>query len=504
MRCATARRAEHWFPRYYGTRRRDAALPRPALRGLALDGRRDARPALREPALRALEWIDEYGDLDGDGFVEYRRRSERGLVEPVVEGLRRLAALPRRPLRRGADRAVRGAGLRLRREAAARPSSPARSGATRSSPTGSSGRRTSCRRASTRRSGCEDRGGYYALALDGKKRRVDSLCSNIGHLLWSGIVPAERVDAIVDQLMGDELWSGWGIRTMSARDAALQPAQLPQRHRLAARQFPGRMGPRALRRAGPRRTGSPARMLEAAAHFDYRCPRSSRASRGRRRRSRSPIRRPRGRRRGPPARRCSCSSSCSASSPTAAPGGSSPTRPQSCRPGSAAPALAACAHSTVVGRPARERARHGGRGRVKIAVLSPVWFPVPPTRYGGIEWIVSLLADGLVDAGHDVTLFASGDSQHAGRARRRSSTRRRASRSGTRWELRHALSCLERAADFDVINDHTGPLGAVLGGVVDTPVVHTVHGPLDGEPRRALRRRSRKVCPERRADLALA
>ena len=47
---------------------------------------------------------------------------------------------------------------------------------------------------------------------------------------------------------------------------------------------------------------------------------------------------------------------------------------------------------------------------MKIAVLSPVWFPVPPTRYGGIEWIVSLLSEGLVRAGHEVTLFASGDS----------------------------------------------------------------------------------------------
>ena len=47
---------------------------------------------------------------------------------------------------------------------------------------------------------------------------------------------------------------------------------------------------------------------------------------------------------------------------------------------------------------------------MRIAVLSPVWFPVPPNGYGGIEWIVSLLADGLVEAGHEVTLFASGDS----------------------------------------------------------------------------------------------
>ena len=48
---------------------------------------------------------------------------------------------------------------------------------------------------------------------------------------------------------------------------------------------------------------------------------------------------------------------------------------------------------------------------MRIALLAPVWFPVPPTGYGGIEWIVSLLADGLTEAGHDVTLFASGDSR---------------------------------------------------------------------------------------------
>ena len=61
------------------------------------------------------------------------------------------------------------------------------------------------------------------LALDGEKRQVDSLCSNIGHLLWSGIVPPERVDAVVDQLMGEELWSGWGVRTMSSGDAGYNP-----------------------------------------------------------------------------------------------------------------------------------------------------------------------------------------------------------------------------------------------------------------------------------------
>ena len=48
---------------------------------------------------------------------------------------------------------------------------------------------------------------------------------------------------------------------------------------------------------------------------------------------------------------------------------------------------------------------------MRVAILAPVWFPVPPTGYGGIEWVVWLLAEGLADAGHEVTLFAAGESQ---------------------------------------------------------------------------------------------
>jgi glycogen debranching enzyme len=69
----------------------------------------------------------------------------------------------------------------------------------------------------------EQRGGYYALALDHDKKPVDAMCSNMGQLLWSGIVPAERVDTVVAQLVGNALWSGWGIRTMSREDAAYNP-----------------------------------------------------------------------------------------------------------------------------------------------------------------------------------------------------------------------------------------------------------------------------------------
>ncbi|HYX89691.1 MAG TPA: glycosyltransferase family 4 protein [Gaiellaceae bacterium] len=118
---------------------------------------------------------------------------------------------------------------------------------------------------------------------------------------------------------------------------------------------------------------------------------------------------------------------------------------------------------------------------LRIAILAPVWFAVPPSGYGGIEWVVSLLADGLTDAGHDVTLFASGDSRT--RAHLSAVYEHAPSEQIGRSlpELRHVLACYGLAGDFDVINDHTGPLGAALGGLVQAPVVHTVHGPLDDD-----------------------
>jgi glycosyltransferase involved in cell wall biosynthesis len=114
-------------------------------------------------------------------------------------------------------------------------------------------------------------------------------------------------------------------------------------------------------------------------------------------------------------------------------------------------------------------------------LLCPVWFPVPPPLYGGIESVVALLAEGLVEAGHDVTVFAAGDSRVD---------------ADLSWvyeqapsdrlgeplpELRQVLACFERSLDFDVISDHTGPVAAALGGLSVAPVLHTVHGPVVGE-----------------------
>ena len=65
--------------------------------------------------------------------------------------------------------------------------------------------------------------GFFAIALDGGKRKVDSLTSNIGHLLWSGIVDRDKAESCVRHLMGDELFSGWGVRTMGRNEGSFNP-----------------------------------------------------------------------------------------------------------------------------------------------------------------------------------------------------------------------------------------------------------------------------------------
>jgi glycosyltransferase involved in cell wall biosynthesis len=117
---------------------------------------------------------------------------------------------------------------------------------------------------------------------------------------------------------------------------------------------------------------------------------------------------------------------------------------------------------------------------VKVAMLSPVWFPVPPQAYGGIESIVSLLTEGLVARGVEVTLFASGDSRTAAEHVHVFEEAPSDRIGETFWELNHALACLGRLDEFDLVHDHTGLLGLTLFGLTGTPLIHTVHGPLDG------------------------
>lgn len=121
---------------------------------------------------------------------------------------------------------------------------------------------------------------------------------------------------------------------------------------------------------------------------------------------------------------------------------------------------------------------------MRIGLICPAWFPVPPEAYGGTERIVALLAEGLVDAGHDVTLFASGDSQTSARLESVFQTAPSDWIGHTFWEMQHAIFALRRSTGFDVLHDHTGLLGLALGGLLEVPFCHTVHGPLVGQPGR--------------------
>ncbi len=117
---------------------------------------------------------------------------------------------------------------------------------------------------------------------------------------------------------------------------------------------------------------------------------------------------------------------------------------------------------------------------MRIAVIAPVWFAVPPTGYGGIELVVSLLADGLAEAGHDVTLFASGGSRTKAKLVSPMAEPPDPRELGNPWyDAFHALSSYLQVTGFDVVHDHSGIAGPVCGALLrgDPPVVHTLHGP---------------------------
>ncbi|HEB12607.1 MAG TPA: glycosyltransferase family 4 protein [Actinobacteria bacterium] len=114
-------------------------------------------------------------------------------------------------------------------------------------------------------------------------------------------------------------------------------------------------------------------------------------------------------------------------------------------------------------------------------MIAPVWIRVPPEAYGGIELIVSLLVEGLVAKGHDVTLFASGDS--VTRAKLVSvypqpQTEKMGSFLPNMFHVGSAYDCC-RQDDFDIIHDHTSYWGAVFGPHMDKPVLVTLHGELN-------------------------
>jgi glycogen debranching enzyme len=187
-----------------------------------LTGDADTVEALQENARRALHWIDAHGDRDGDGYVEYATRSSQGLENQgwkdswngVVFADGRLAAPP------VAMCEIQGYAFDAKMRAAELAEQVWKD------PEGAQALREQAAQLFERFNEdfwIEERGGYYAVALDGEKRPVDSLTSNIGHLLWSGIVPEDRAATVVGQLFSPAMWTGWGVRTLSSDDVSYNP-----------------------------------------------------------------------------------------------------------------------------------------------------------------------------------------------------------------------------------------------------------------------------------------
>jgi glycosyltransferase involved in cell wall biosynthesis len=103
---------------------------------------------------------------------------------------------------------------------------------------------------------------------------------------------------------------------------------------------------------------------------------------------------------------------------------------------------------------------------------------VPPERYGGIEAVVALLADGLADRGHDVTLFASGGSVSGARIVERFAAPPSELLGRTDPDVDHALLAFEHRDDLDVLTGHCGVAGIVVGELTGLPSLHTMHGTL--------------------------
>jgi glycosyltransferase involved in cell wall biosynthesis len=130
---------------------------------------------------------------------------------------------------------------------------------------------------------------------------------------------------------------------------------------------------------------------------------------------------------------------------------------------------------------------------MRVAIVAPPWYPVPPTGYGGIEWVVSLLADGLTERGHQVTLFAPPGSETGARLVPPLGKVPPEERIGDPWfEAAHALSAYDRGGEFDILHDHTGPVGVSIGAMSDCPTVHTLHGPFTDDTRMLYRRIARR------------
>ncbi|NUP12632.1 MAG: amylo-alpha-1,6-glucosidase [Polyangiaceae bacterium] len=233
-------------------------------------GDADLVRAVELHAREALDWLDRDGDRMGNGYISYKRRNEETGLEnqcwkdswnSIVFRDGSLAKLPRACCEiQGYAYDAKMRCARLARtfwgdqELAARLEKEA----------------AELKERFNRDFWMADRD-CFALAIDGDGRRVDSITSNIGHLLWSGIVDDEKAAAVVRHLLGEGLYSGWGIRTMAQGEGAYNPIGYhvgtvwPHDNSLIA------LG---LNRYGYREEAAQVAwgLLEAARYFEHRLP----------------------------------------------------------------------------------------------------------------------------------------------------------------------------------------------------------------------------------------
>jgi glycogen debranching enzyme len=221
-------------------------------------------------ARAALNWIDEYANLQGNGYISYQRRNEKTGLEnqcwkdswdSISYHDGRLPGFPRATCElQGYAYDAKMRGARLARLAWGDPAYADKL----------EQQAADLKRRFNQDFWIEDRE-FFAIALDQDGRQVDSLTSNNGHLLWSGIVDEDKAEKVVDHLLGERLFSGWGIRTMAVGEGRYNPIGY---HVGTVWPFDNSFIAWGLRRYGFKDEAAvvAAGILEAAGFFDGRLP----------------------------------------------------------------------------------------------------------------------------------------------------------------------------------------------------------------------------------------
>ncbi|MBO0824197.1 MAG: amylo-alpha-1,6-glucosidase [Actinobacteria bacterium] len=183
-------------------------------------GKENAITALLPHADRALDWIETLGDADGDGFVEYCRKTGHGLVnqgwKDSWDGINFAdGTIADPPIALAEVQAYVYAAYRARAQLAKHFGDESDSARWRK-------KAKVLKRDFNERFWLPDKG-WYAVGLDAEKKPIDSLTSNIGHCLWTGIVDKDKAGAVARQLMSPDLFTGWGIRTLASSMGAYNP-----------------------------------------------------------------------------------------------------------------------------------------------------------------------------------------------------------------------------------------------------------------------------------------